>query len=272
MWTAWPVSWSVIKFTLDRLMQRRLILLHRQHIFAAGFADFLGDILLRSDGIDGHRCAFEIDQPQQLGDGCQFLTFALGFDLGEHLAVVLGEGTDHVGHADLVPAALERSANALAIDGHELALRQFDNALHPREEAALEFIGVKPTDHTAKRVSTGDAMFKIEERAKPIALGIGKVGEVIPAIGSANRGAQGHDKEIDESMPHIGGTGVGEIGKVTQGDNIRRAIHDQLQPGLRLPNQRARDNGGYLPWKWEKRQRRANAPTLTPHSSLPLPI
>ena len=61
----------------------------------------------------------------------------------------------------------------------------------------------------------------------------------------ADGGAQRHDQEVDESMPHIGGTGVGQIGKVTQGDNIRRAIHDQLQPGLRLPNQRARDNGGY---------------------------
>lgn len=218
-----------IEMLLDRRVQRLLVLLHADQIISATLDDRAADVLLAAQRINGDGGAAQIDQAQNLQNPGQFRAFSVGLELREHLAVVVNEQADQVRHAALVPAALEGSAQAFAVDRHQLAAGEFDHRLHPAHEAALKRVGVQRRKHAPECVRRRHAVAKVHEGVEPFALGVGEVFKVLPSIGVADDGADRDDDDVDEPMTHVGGTVIGQIKKKAQRTSGRKTIHGKLR-------------------------------------------
>ena len=70
-------------------------------------------------------------------------------------------------------------------------------------------------------------MLEIKETGEPLELGVGKIFKVTPAVGTAERGAQGDDQQVDQPMSYIVGARGGQVGKIAHDTIVRRVVLDQ---------------------------------------------
>ena len=116
--------------------QGALIAFERQHVIGLHGEDFLGDVALAADRVDGDDGALDRQQVEQLGDGDDLVRLVRHLDLAEHQALMRGKGRHHMDRrlGALLPAG---AAQRLAVDGDHL-LGRAGQRRHPIDEAALE--------------------------------------------------------------------------------------------------------------------------------------
>ena len=159
------------KVDLQLGVQGGLVVFDLQDILAVGVEDLLGDVLLTTQGVDGYHRPVEFQQLQQLLDGREFLALARSLDLGKDQVIGGHEGADHVGHAALVPAVLEAAAQALAVDGHQLAGGELHQVLHPLHEAVFKSLRLQFGKNVAEGVVGGNAVGQLQKGPQPGQLG-----------------------------------------------------------------------------------------------------
>jgi hypothetical protein len=126
--------------------------------------DFLGDVALAADRVDGDDGAFDRQQFEQLGDGDDLVRLVRHLDLTEHQALMRCERRDHVDRrlGVLLPAG---AAQRLAVDGDDLP-RRAGQRRHPLHKAALELLGFEGGDDVAEVIVRGRSVAKRPEPAQ----------------------------------------------------------------------------------------------------------
>ena len=146
----------------DILAQRPLIALERQHVVGLLGEDFLGDVALAADRVDGDDGALDRQEIEQLGDGDDLVRFVRHLDLAEHEALMRGEGRDHVDRRLAVPP-IGRAPQGLAIDRKEPRVGDLLHRLHPAQQAFLERARVDTGQDAREGVVGRDAVRKSEK-------------------------------------------------------------------------------------------------------------
>src|SRR6218665_3986023 len=154
----WPLQGASVgggKPGLDGLGQIRLIALHIQHVVGTAPDNLLGDVVLASHGIDGCVSASNVQRLQQLRDGADLVALVSRAHLAQRQSDRAAPRRHQMNRAT---RAVMRAAQALAIDGHMLALQRGTQATNPAHKAMLEPAGVKQREDTAKGVVRSNAM------------------------------------------------------------------------------------------------------------------
>jgi hypothetical protein len=126
---------------------------------------------------------------------------------------------------------LERPPQGLAVDGHELAARQLDQARRPRQEAPLERLGVEPGEHPAERVVAGDAPGQAQERPQPLRLALPEHGHLGPPVAPADDAQDGDHDHVVQPVGDIPRPRVVqplELPEEAQKAPVRRGVHAKL--------------------------------------------
>src|SRR5262245_11368669 len=181
----------------DVRVQRRLVLLDRQHVVAFLLADLGSDPLLAAHGVDGGDGPGQLQGLQQLGHGRDLVGVALDRLLAQRQAVLLGPDADQVQAAAQGPLA-GRAAHGLAVDLHALEAAALADGVHPADEAVLEGPGAQGGEDAVAGVVGGDAVGQFQEALEPPPLGVAELLHVVEAVGAAEDGARGEDEDVLE--------------------------------------------------------------------------
>ena len=158
-----PVQDRLVQQRLDLGVQRRLVLLDRQHVGAPGLVDLPRHLLLTARRVDRHGRARQVQQRQQARDRLDLVALVRHRQLAEDQVIRPDERADQVGHAAPVPGVLEAAADRLAVDRDQpLAARRLRDRTGPGHEAPLERVGVQVREHPAERVVAGDAAGQVQ--------------------------------------------------------------------------------------------------------------
>ena len=132
----------------DRLGQILLVVLDRQDIVCPLSEDFLSDLGLAAQGVQGDDAPLEHQRIQQRLGRSQLIAFACRAFLSQRYAQRAGVGADHV-QGRVRPVL--RSSHRLAVEGHN-ALGRANDAANPLPKAFLEHRCVQNAKYLAKRV------------------------------------------------------------------------------------------------------------------------
>jgi len=113
-----------------------------------------------------------------------------------------------MGHAALVPSVLEGAAEALAVDGNQLAPGAFDPGRHPGRAAPLEGFRGQAGKDPSEGVVGGDAPRQVQEGRKPLELGPAILCHGGPAVGPADHRTEGDDQHVAELVNRVAAPGV----------------------------------------------------------------
>ncbi len=94
--TAMDFGPGIIEVAADFVVQAGLVVLERQQIVAATIEDGLGNLGLRSHGIDGDERPGQSQALEQQRDGRDLVGFGLARLLAKHEALAAGPCRDHV--------------------------------------------------------------------------------------------------------------------------------------------------------------------------------
>jgi hypothetical protein len=100
----------------DVVEEFAVIPLEREDVVALPLDDLGGDRLLATGRVDRHHGVFEVENPQQLRDGRDFVRFLIGRDLSQRDAAVRRPGAHQVERSQAVLLVV-RAPERLAVDG-----------------------------------------------------------------------------------------------------------------------------------------------------------
>ena len=234
-------------------MQRRLVVLHREHIMPLPLADPLDDLRLAAHRVDRHRATLEVQQLEQFGDRRDLVRLLLARDLAQRQAVLAGPGGDQVQRPQAGPGG-ERPPLGLAVDGDQLAAGRLVQCLRPAEQIRRELLAVEQPEHAAERVMRRRPARQGQERLQPLELHVGERRHVAPIVRTARHGEDRDRHDIEEQM--VAGIlvarvlEVGEAPLQTIDKALRIDIHGRV---LRLHRREASQHPDH---DWRPRARR----------------
>ncbi len=148
----------LVKERLDRLMQRRLVVFHRQHVVALRADNLLGDVFLATHRVDRDDRALHVDLVDQRGNGRDFVRFLLGRDLAQRQALFARPRTDQVQRPQ-PRSPIVRPTRRLAVDGDRrprILLRVHETRRDPTLKARLKRFRAERGKHAANAIPRGD--------------------------------------------------------------------------------------------------------------------
>ncbi len=162
----------IIQKEPDIVKQRALIALERQGVVAILFDDLLGDRALAVECIGGHDGTFQGQHPEQPGYGRNLVGLGIGGDLGQYQPLLRAPGADHV-QSRLAAGAIERTAQDLAIDGHD-PLQMPRKLRHEPLKRIAKLIWIQIAKQPAEGVVAGHAVGQGEKAAQKGLFRLGK--------------------------------------------------------------------------------------------------
>jgi len=191
-------SWKVtvakclLKDAGDRGRERRLIVLHAQHVVGSTIDDLAGDLFLTAHGVDRDKAALDSQQLQQPWDSGYLVGLVIRLDLSEHHPIARGPGAYHVNECSAV-GGLKGPPKSFAVDRHNLAFRQRRDRRRPSAKRFLQRLGVEQREDSADRVVRRDAVRQIQERLEPRLSGASEVLDRDEGVGAAHNRTEGQD-------------------------------------------------------------------------------
>src|SRR5262245_11812168 len=152
---------------LDFGAQSRMILLERQHVIGARFANLVGNLLLRAHRINRHSATLDLEQAHPFGEGRDLIRLPIDFDLSESQTIAPGPSADQMDCA-LSRTPVMRAAQGLAINCNHLSISQSSDRINPRDEALLEFNGVQPGKDLATGIVRWNSIRQFQKGAEPV--------------------------------------------------------------------------------------------------------
>ena len=143
---------AALKVLLHHSMHVLLVALEAEHVVRTALLQLPGNALLAADGVNGDDAALQVQHAQQLGDGADFVAFAIDLALTQQEPHVGCPGADQVQRFG--PVALATAAHALAVDGYR-ALHLAGELLEPLQTSPLRLLSVQQTKHPGKGVVRG---------------------------------------------------------------------------------------------------------------------
>ena len=211
----------------DILAQGALIAFERQHVIGLHGEDFLGDVALAADRVDGDDGALDRQQVEQLGDGDDLVRLVRHLDLAEHQALMRGKGRHHMDRrlGALLPAG---AAQRLAVDGDHL-LGRAGQRRHPIDEAALELLGIEHRKNVTEVIMGGRPMAKRPKPAQQRDLLFPKPRNVDECLRPRQHRQQAQQQHFGQRIDHLAGLArVRQILEIIQ-ENNRLAKRRQVR-------------------------------------------
>jgi hypothetical protein len=203
--TGLAVLQGLLKRVLDVLIEMGLVLLDSQHVLAPFVDDSRGDLFLTAHGIDRHHGPFQIQQLEQFGNGRDLVRFRIGRDLAQGQVVLHRPGADQV-QGRLTDRTPRRTTLGLPIngDGPQFRPRERDGGQampfhqcgHPVGETRLEGQRVEEAEDATEGIVRRHTPRQGQKGFQPVALRLSVIGDLEPAIGSTEDGANGHEHDL----------------------------------------------------------------------------
>ena len=114
----------------------------------------------------------------------------------------------------LAVGRVEAAAERLAVDGDDLAVRDFLKRCDPTQKARLEFRRFDRRQDRVEAIVRRDAVAQIEEPRESLAFLLPELRDGDKIIGSTNHRAHGDHHDINQRISHLANTRVGKIGEV----------------------------------------------------------
>src|SRR5215207_4606461 len=194
-----PAEAGLVEMLDDSLVAQRVIGLENQQVVGPARQDLLGDCGLAAHGVQRHDAVLQCELVQQFRDRCDLVRRLVNTTLAQHEALLARPGAHQVQGGSL-PAAIERAPERLAIDGDHLALKAVHERADPGREPALEGIGIDEHEHTPEGIVRGNAGWQIQEGAQPCQLAAAVERDVVPALSTADYGADRNHQNVDQAM------------------------------------------------------------------------
>ena len=194
-------------------MQRRLVLLHRQHVVRFGIDDGLRDFRLAAHGVDGHQRARDFEDFEELGDRRDLVTLRIDDHLTQADVVGSRPGADHV-NGRLAAGGVKAAAKGLAVDGHDLACGDFVQVRNPTEQTRLELGWLDRPQNRIEPIMRWDAASQIEKLRQPFPLLAAVCGDGNEIVSTADDRAYGNCDHVDERVEDLAPSRVGQLGKM----------------------------------------------------------
>ncbi len=100
----------------------------------------------------------------------------------------------------LVPPAVERAPDRLAVDGDHLALEARCERTNPAHKSGLERVGVDQHEHAPERVVRGNAVRQLQEGAEPNQLAAAIERNIVPAVSAGDHRADRNHQDVAQAV------------------------------------------------------------------------
>jgi hypothetical protein len=224
----------VIEEVHERLMQGRLLALHRQAIVRARSDDLARDLRLAGHRVDRDHRAGDFQHLQQFRDGRDFVALGVDDDLSEADVIGRCPGADHR-NGRLALRGVVTAAQRLAVDGDHLTGRDLVQRRNPIEQALLKLGRLDCCKDGVEAVMRGNAIGQIEEPAQPLAFRPAEARDGDEIVRSADHRADGNDDHVDQWVDHLATARMGEFGKLILEQGGLRSGHGTDSWRLRSP-------------------------------------
>src|SRR5215217_1833029 len=194
-----PAEAGLVEMLDYSLVGQRVIGLENQQVVCPARQDLLGDCGLAAHGVQRHDAVLQRELVQQFRDGCDLVGRLMDAALAQHEALLARPGTHEVQGGSL-PAAIERAPERLAINGDHLALKAVHEGADPGREPALEGIGIDEHEHAPEGIVRWNAVGQVQEGAQPRQFAAAVEGDVVPALGTGDHGADRNHQNVDQAV------------------------------------------------------------------------
>ena len=171
----------------------RPLVLDRDDVVRGLGHDGVDHRMLATHGIERQDGALDLQGSHQFRDRRDLVALGRRLDLTQHETARVVPGRDQMRHAR---APAMRAAQALAVDGDQLARQRGAQVLHPAHEEALELMRVEQAEDAPEGVVRGDAVGVRQMLAQPVDLQLGPVGDRDPAVGTTADAAQRREHQL----------------------------------------------------------------------------
>src|SRR6266498_1743648 len=205
------------KDAFDFRSQIRMIILEREHVIGALFANLFGNILLRAHRVNCHYATLDMEQAQQFGDSRNLIRLPIDFDLSESQTIEPSPGADQMDRA-LSRTPVMRAAQRLAINCNYLSISQSSDSADPRDEALLEFSGVQLGKDITKGIVRWNSVRQLQKGAKPVHIGFTPLFHFGEVLGSTDRRQDGDSNDVDQlvALVLIISARIGQLREIVQ--------------------------------------------------------
>lgn len=143
-----------------------------------------------------------IQEFQQLRNGRNLVGFGVHGNLAQTDTIGRGPRAHQVQALQLAPS---RPAQCLAVDSNLRKAQRFVQHMHPRAEAGLESLGVKPIEDALECVMRGNSVRQAQEPFQPIESVAAERLDLLPIVGTTNHSTDSDHNDVQElvSFPPI---------------------------------------------------------------------
>ncbi len=195
------------------VVQRSLVALHRQHVIGLCVENRLRDLGLATHRVDSHQTARDFQDFQQLGNGRDLVALRIHHHLPQGDVIGRGPGADHV-NGRLAVGGVETASQGLAVDGHDLAGRDFVQCGDPTQQARLELGGLDRAENRIEAIMRGDAVAEVEKLRKPLSFLAAVLGDRDEIIGAADHCANGNSDNVNQRIDDFASSRIGQSDKM----------------------------------------------------------
>src|SRR3954469_15089402 len=136
---------------------------------------------------------------QQFGDGGDLVRLAIYAALSQHEALGARPGADDM-QRRLLPPAVKRAPDRLAVDDHHLALKAGHERAGPGREAGLEGPRVDQHEYAPEGVVRGNAVRQLQEGPQPVQFAAAVQGDVVPTLSTGDHRAHRNHQNVGQAM------------------------------------------------------------------------
>jgi len=201
------------KGPLDFLVKRPLIFFHRQNVIGLGVEDRPRDLRLTAHRVDRHQRARQCQYFEEFRDRGDLIALFIDDGLPEGDVIGGRPRADHV-NGRLARSGVETSVQRFAVDGDDLARRDFVQGGNPTQETRLELGGLDRGQHGVEAIVRGDAAPEVEKLRQPLTLLAAEVRNGDEIIRSADHGADGDGDNVDQGVENFSSSRVGQFDKM----------------------------------------------------------
>src|ERR1700682_3779959 len=177
------------------VVQRWLVVFHRQHIVRPGLLDRGGDFFLTAHSVDGHDGPGNFQVFDEFRDRGDFVRFAVTSLLTQEQTVFTRPSADHV-QRTFARSFVEGAAGRFAVNLHQTSEGGFGDGLHPFDESLLQSARTQQRKDPTKGIVGGNAMRKFEKGFEEIKLANAILANLDPGVGAGNDGQDGDGNDV----------------------------------------------------------------------------
>ena len=127
------------------------------------------------------------------------LLFCVDDDLSQADLIGRGPGADHV-NGRLAAGGVEAAAERLAVDGHDLPVRDLVQRGDPTEQARFKLGGLDRAQNRIEAIVRRDAVAEIEKLRQPLPFLAAELGDGDEIVGAADHCADGDRDNVDQRV------------------------------------------------------------------------